>query len=122
MLEELREDAFGGERDADAAAAYGDAYEQFVADRDAAVHAITAPEALTDEHAALATATGDTLEFGRRLKEDLQSDPPASESEFVGLLAELDVANITQRFRDACTRLQLLATNNEIIVDLECLL
>jgi hypothetical protein len=40
----------------------------------------------------------------------------------VGLLAELDVANITQRFRDACTRLQLLATNNEIIVDLECLL
>ena len=121
VLEQLRSMAFAADADASAITEYGEAYEQFMETRDTAIRDITAPEALTSQHSALALATGDTLEFALTLNAELQTNPPATESEFVGLLAELDAVSINQRFRDACTRLQILARTNEIDTDLGCL-
>lgn len=120
-LDDMRTEAFGENGDAEAVAVYGDAFEQFMADRDDAVRALTAPEALKGEHAALTRATSDTLDWSSQVNDALHNDPPASETGLSDLLYELDAASITQRFRDACTVLQLRAASSNITVDLQCL-
>lgn len=121
-LGELRAAAFGDGPDADAAGAYGAAYQTFASERLTAIEALTPDESLAEEHQALVAAAGDGALLADELRAKLSESPPASDAEFLTLFGSLDGATIDSRYRDACTALQSSARADGFDVDLQCLL
>lgn len=86
-------------------------YEAFAQDARDGVLDITPGQSLSGEHGALVDALSDLVTLGDDLATTLDESPVATDAAFGDLFFELDGQSLELRVRDACFRLQQVATN-----------
>lgn len=95
-------------------------YEAFAQDAHDRVLDITPGESLSGEHGALVDALGDLISLGHDLATALQETPVSTDQQFGDLFFALDGQSLELRVRDACFRLQQVATDVGIEAAIIC--
>lgn len=99
---------------------FAERYEEFARDAHDRILEITPGPSLSGEHGALVDALADLITLGQDIAASLDETPVSTEQQFGDLFFELEGQSLELRVRDACFRIQQVASDAGIQAALIC--